>query len=182
MPEIGEIRSAKEFGLDPKTRHRRIYVRCPQCGKERWVGSACTKRPDFTGLCHECNASLRGGKHIKNGYRWVNSNGYILVKLQPTDFFYSMANKDGYVLEHRLVMAKQVGRNLHSWEIVHHKGIRLKGKRNRSDNLEDNLQLVSDDRHKQITILENKIGNLEKRVTLLEAENATLRGQISQEV
>ena len=47
-------------------------------------------------------------------------NKYIRVKLKPSDWFYSMADARGYVLEHRLVMAKHLGRCLQAWEIVHH--------------------------------------------------------------
>ena len=75
-----------------------------------------------------------------------------------TDFFYQMANKNGYVLEHRLVMARYLERNLHRWEIVHHKN------HIRDDNRIENLQLVSDNRHKQITMLENRIKYLEREI------------------
>jgi len=96
----------------------------------------------------------------------MNSNGYVLVKLQPDDFFFPMVGKDGYVLEHRLVMAKHIGRCLQSWEIVHHKNSI------RGDNRTENLQLVTDDRHKQISILEAKIARLQK-------ENEQLRKRLN---
>lgn len=70
------------------------------------------------------------GKHGK----WQNMGilyqrqGYVLVRVFPDDFFYPMVdrtkrahNKVGYVLEHRLVMAKHLGRCLQPWEKVHHK-------------------------------------------------------------
>lgn len=53
---------------------------------------------------------------------------------------------------------------MHSWELIHHaNGIK-------DDNRLENLQLITDDRHKQITVLENRIKFLEKRVATLEAE------------
>ena len=155
MPEVNDIKSN---GI-----RNRKWVICPDCGKGRWVILSLTKRLTFTGRCHACNASLRGGNRIKSGYRWVNNNGYVLVKLQPDNFFYSMVGQDGYVLEHRLVVAQVLGRCLHSWEIVHHKGTKYpKGSReDKADNrYPENLQLVTDDRHKQISILEAKIQRL----------------------
>ncbi|GAI67364.1 unnamed protein product, partial [marine sediment metagenome] len=107
--------------------------------------------------------------------------GYILIKLQPNDFFYPMAKPDSYVLEHRLVVAKALGRCLHLWEIVHHKGDKYShnSKEDKQDNrYPENLQLVSDDRHKQISILEQKIDFQAQRITQLEAELALLRSQV----
>ena len=80
-----------------------------------------------------------------------------------------MANHKGYVMEHRLVMAKSLGRCLHPFELVHHKN------HDKTDNNIENLQLVSDDRHRQITIMENRIKFLESRVTNLEAEIVLLK-------
>lgn len=39
-------------------------------------------------------------------------------------------------------------------------------------------QIVTDDRHKQIGVLENRIRHLEQRVTLLEAENLLLKEEV----
>jgi len=61
-------------------------------------------------------------------------------------------------------LAKHLGRCLHLWEIVHHKGTKYPPgtRENRADNRIENLQLVTDDRHKQISFLEAKINRLEK--------------------
>lgn len=68
------------------------------------------------------NSNWKGGRH-ENGY------GYIVV-LKP-DHPYA---KGRYVLEHRIVVEKILGRYLQPWEQVHHKN----GKKddNRSENLE----------------------------------------------
>ncbi|MBM3213249.1 hypothetical protein FJZ33_13615 [Candidatus Poribacteria bacterium] len=108
--------------------------------------------------------------NYKNGRK--TEEGYKLVYVTSDDFFAPMRNSNKYVMEHRLVMAKALSRNLHNWEIVHHKnGIK-------DDNRLENLQLVSDDRHKQITILENRIKILKKRVMQLEAEIVLLKSGV----
>lgn len=80
--------------------------------------------------------------HAWVGGRSVDPDGYVHVRIYPSDPFYSMApgepvSVDGakYVLEHRLVMAKKLGRPLFDHETVHHKN------NNHSDNAESNLQL-----------------------------------------
>jgi len=105
------------------------------------------------------------------GGRVLRANGYYFIKVHPNDFFYPMTTSQGYVFEHRLVMAKSLGRCLHSWEVVHHKnGIR-------SDNRLENLSLELTNGHNQITILERRVAALEavnlglsNRILLLEAE------------
>lgn len=169
MPILGETKDGRNIGY--KTRHRCIWHACSDCGKQRWV--RLVKGKPQSPLCQTCAAKLyklagsknchwRGGKH-------KSLAGYIMIYVAHDDFFYPMTCGGVYVKEHRLVMARHLGRCLHSWEIVHHKnGIK-------DDNRIENLQLVTDDRHKQITIMENRIGVLEQRVTLLEAENTLLR-------
>lgn len=134
---------------------------CTECGTQRWVQLIGGEPRNLK--CPKC--AHAGNRHPRwRGGRRREREGYVLVKLFPSDFFYLMANHQGYVYEHRLVMAKHLGRCLHTWEIIHHKN------HIKDDNGLENLQLVSDDRHKQITLLENRIAILEQRITQLEAE------------
>lgn len=119
-------------------------VACIDCGKIRNVNYSVMKRPNYKGRCKKCD-----GKYHKNlfpstpinEHRHKDTFGYILVQLSPEDFFYPMAWKGGYVKEHRLVMAKSLGRCLWNWEVVHHKnGIK-------DDNRIKNLELETSGSH-----------------------------------
>jgi hypothetical protein len=76
----------------------------------------------------EGNPGWRGG-------RTTNGNGYIYYLIEPGDPYASMANREGRVMEHRLFMARHLGRALSSTEQVHH----INGKRD--DNRIENLEL-----------------------------------------
>jgi transposase-like protein len=66
-----------------------------------------------------------------------NLSGYRAVKVQPDDEMACMRFSNGYVLEHRLVMARHLGRPLEPHENVHHiNGVR-------TDNRLENLELWS---------------------------------------
>lgn len=194
MPELGEIQRAIDIGK--KGSFKYIYSDCPTCGKARWIRVEeaprdCQKcahqtlsyriaqRQAQTGKHHtletrakigEAQRGLVGDKSKtwRGGRRKV-SGGYISIWTSPDDFFYPMAQGLGYILEHRLVMAQSLGRNLHSWEVVHHKN------RIRNDNRIENLELHSDLGHKGTHFMEEKIKHLAARITLLEAENALLK-------
>ncbi len=179
---LGEIRKAKELGY--KGGNKFALHACIDCGKERWVelkrGKICSLR------CNSCAAKRKRG--IKScawkGGR-VIADGYIDVKLQPEDFFFPMAGANNYVREHRLVVAKALGRNLHPWEIVHHKHAKYPAGsvEDKQDNrYPENLQVTMSDRHKQITLLEAKVNKLlegqqelKKELRLLRFENKQLK-------
>lgn len=77
------------------------------------------------------------------GGRKINKKGHVLVLRKG----HPMADKSGYVLEHRLVMAEYLGRILSSKEIVHHiNGIK-------TDNRIENLKIMTNAEH---TILHHK--------------------------
>lgn len=170
MTNIGDIKRDKDY-------RKYIWKKCIACGIPRWVvlyfGVSQSPR------CRQCAPKERLTTFYKRGKdnpSWkcgwkINKDGYKEMLLQPDSFFYPMAKKDGYVLEHRLIVAQLLGRCLHRWEIVHHK------EKPKTNNCRSNLQLVTDDRHNQITILETRITHLEKRITLLEAENVALRAE-----
>lgn len=157
MPNSGDKVHARDIGKISKNLY--TWFLCPQCRVGRWVAIGNLKHSKTGGLCKRCYTRLRGDKspHWKGG-RHKKKDGYIEVKVLPDDFFYPMASQRGFVLEHRLVMAKHLGRCLHRWEIVHHRN------HIRDDNRIENLQLVSDDRHNQITLLEKRITFLEDKI------------------
>lgn len=172
MQELGLIRKATEIGYGGDSRF--IWLGCIDCGRPRWVRLKAKNEPSFL-RCRKCANSkiirARGEEHHNwKGGRYKTKAGYVLVRLQPDDFFYSMVKKDGNVLEHRLVMAGSLQRCLLPWEIVHHlNGIR-------GDNRIENLELLpAPYKHDALTRLATRVERLEARVTLLEAENIILK-------
>ena len=161
-----------------------IWEACPDCGKERWVVLEHSK-PAFI-LCRDCarnHLPTRSSRWV--GGRYYGMAGYIWVKLYKNDFFYPMTSTGGIVMEHRLVMAKSLGRCLQTWEFVHHKN------GDKHDNQLENLEITTNGSH---TIAHNKgykdgylkglydgheirIKQLESRVMQLETENVLLKTQ-----
>lgn len=205
LNNIGDIRHIKKY--------KSIWLACPKCGKERWVGMKGGKPQG--NICKSCagrllrvalenkyneserkNISSRAGKKLTNKSGGVNNwnwkgkllhDGYLkLYKILVDPFFYSMLDGQGYVCEHRLVMAKHLGRNLQPFELVHHKnGIK-------DDNRIENLEIFTRQGHIQAHGKgyqdgfnkglydghESRIKHLESRITCLEAENILLKSQI----
>lgn len=76
-----------------------------------------------------------GRRRLRKGGRTTTHQGYHLVLIYATDPLAEMRNSQGYVPEHRLVMARHLGRPLERNETVHH----ING--NKKDNRLENLQL-----------------------------------------
>jgi hypothetical protein len=74
----------------------------------------------------EQHTNWKGGEHMREGRK------HILLK--PGDPMYSMVNSISYVLEHRLILARKLGRPLTNKETVHH--IDLNPQNNDPANLE----------------------------------------------
>ena len=77
------------------------------------------------GRAREKNGAWKGGR--------IRSNGYIYIYKPDHP---NATDRHLYVLEHRLVMEKKIGRYLERWEIIHH----INGVKN--DNRIENLKLL----------------------------------------
>ena len=156
--QIGETK--RGFDIGRKGTNYWMWCACPKCGKERWVylkhgipvSRYCIQCREYvlTPARSRVFESRRGiprkpgiiksGKEAysyKSG-KFKTSTGYISVLLTDEDEFYlPMSTHANRLLEHRLVMARHLGRCLQSWELVHHKnGIK-------DDNRIENLELTT---------------------------------------
>jgi len=92
---------------------------------------------------------MRGEKSSTwKGGRFKSPDGYIYIYIGKDDFFSPMATSSrhrwgGYILEHRLVIAKYLKRCLDKTELVHHKD------GDRQNNIISNLVLSSKKKHPQ---------------------------------
>jgi hypothetical protein len=76
------------------------------------------------------NPGWKGGI-VKSG----KAGRYVYELVPREDPLFVMTNRTGYAMQHRLIVARAIGRPLEPWEQVHH----LNGKR--QDNRLENLEL-----------------------------------------
>jgi len=168
MPTLGELKKTKG-------RNKLIWATCTDCGKERWV--VCRDNEALYTRCITCANNSKNRNQTKQnnpnwkGGRTLSKKGYVLVLLDKDDPFVSMTNHGGYVLEHRLVMARKLNRCLARSERVHH----LDGIPSHND--ESNLELISTANHYLYNTLCGKC-KLRKEVRLLRKQVENLTNQI----
>lgn len=115
-----------------------VFVPCYQCGKEVWREQNQLKKQAHSFCCMKCCSEYRKASSGALNPNWKGGKtghvaGYIRINIGRQ---HPMADRVGYVLEHRLVMATHLGRPLRRGEIVHHIN------HDKKDNRIENLQLL----------------------------------------
>ena len=107
-------------------------------GRENWTEES--KQSYLEKMTGEKNPAWKGG------VTYFKTHGnYVGVKyVRCPEEYRGMARKDGYVMEHRLIVAQHIGRLLPRTEVVHHKN------HDPSNNSPENLMLfASNQAHKK---------------------------------
>jgi hypothetical protein len=190
MSNIGDIIHGRDLGYTGQTSSyaKYIFVACPVCKKTKWTRfrkSTSTGYSRCQSCCGKDQANRKVLPHgkLENSPRWkggrrIDPTGYIKVVLPENDPYYGMCTHkrsgSGDVSEHRLVMARSLGRILTEKEHIHHKnGIK-------DDNRLENLELISPSNHMLYDKmcsdcdLRKQIGVLRKEIKVLKAQLQTM--------
>ena len=143
MPKLGDIEKAKDVGFGSNA-HKCVWAACLDCKKERWV--LLRNGVPQSVRCHPCGARhskianpvgfREKSPHWKGG-RHVTAAGYVHWVIPVDDPMIVMADARGRVSEHRLVVARSLGRPLERGEHVHHRN------GNKHDNRIENLEVMT---------------------------------------
>lgn len=161
--------------------NRKCYlIKCPICGKERWIAAIhqlesmnckkCANRISIKKSCH--NRGINSFKW-KGGY--ISKAGYIMIPIYPDNPYYETSS--GYTRQpggmrkvrlHRILMASYLGRNLKTEDVVHHRD------GNKLNNNIDNLELMTPQEHMKIHSKNNfKEYNAKRKLRKLLASNTS---------
>lgn len=112
-------------------RRTQVAITCPKCGEKRYLspGPIAAKIRDnkFTGICLPCSprAHYREWVELSPGRKLDPIKGYVRllrsgVPPEHRDLWKAMKGPQSSVMEHRFVMALQLGRPLKTTELVDH--------------------------------------------------------------
>lgn len=132
-----KVRPRAVIGICSRCDRERLLIdgKCPRCRDLETRGHLPQRSPEWRQRIAdsqrgEKNHAYRGGRIIdKHGYVWVLAAGDPIAEAMLT------SSSKGYVQEHRLAVARLLGRPLRRGETVHH----INGERD--DNRLENLQL-----------------------------------------
>jgi hypothetical protein len=116
------------------------YVRTPEIREKNRIAKVGQRLTDETKakISKASKGTRKGGENPAwKGGRIMSGQGYCMVLMRE----HPNAQSNGYVLEHRIVMERVLGRHLERQEVVHHKnGIK-------TDNRPENLELTCQSKH-----------------------------------
>jgi endogenous inhibitor of DNA gyrase (YacG/DUF329 family) len=144
----------------PAHNDQRITIPCAECSTPVKIPQAWAKRNEQTFCSRQCNGAARGRQWATHGHKGSAARkNFVGLKMEknpawkggvtykrpkgnyvgpryvrcPPEWL-SMARADGYIMEHRLIMARRLGRPLLRTEVVNH--INHDPRDNRRENLE----------------------------------------------
>jgi len=138
---LSRLEFFERFGI--RKRGSQIFYPCTKCGENHWIGRSDLFKKTATGVCRKCFNKYMSDTigeerwNFNKNYRVKYGHGYIQIRISRDDPYSCMAKNGTFILEHRYVMAKHLGRPLNRWELVHHINC------NKEDNSIENLKLVT---------------------------------------
>lgn len=123
-----------------RTKYRKYTsIVCPLCKIKRYIEKNTIQNKNFSGFCRPCFSKNRVGAKSSRwkGGKFIDTKGYIMVKMPN----HALADKQGYVLEHRLIMSELVGVEYVLDMVVHHKD------GDRQNNDPNNLEIITRSKH-----------------------------------